>query len=70
MCLPPTIEEWVTQDRSKLQLYHCCYYWEPDTADVMTPNDNTKRILIPIEQVFTPDALTAMFDLKQGEVDS
>lgn len=70
MCLPPTIEKWLSQDRSNLQLYHCCYYWEPDAEEVMTPNDYTKRIFIPTRQIFTPDALTELFDSRQREVDS
>lgn len=68
MCLPQTVEEWLVQDKQKLQLHHCCYYWEPDEADIMTPNDSTKRIFIPSEQVFTPDALTEMFERRQGDM--
>jgi len=65
MCLPQTIPEWLHQNEQRLQLHHCCYYWEPSEKDVMTPNHNTKTILIPRGQIFTPEVLIELLNARQ-----
>lgn len=68
MCLPPTIDEWLSQDENGLRLMKCCYYWRPSENEDETDNDRTKQICIPRSQVFTAEALIELLNERQGGV--
>lgn len=65
MCLPSSIDQWLKQDDECLRLYRCSYYWIPGPDDEETPNKRTKTIHIPLNQLFTVDALTDIVDQAQ-----
>lgn len=65
MLLPEHEQNWLAQDEQKLTLSHCCYYWQPQTTDTLTPNDKTKTIKIAMTQHFTPEVLMALLHERQ-----
>ena len=65
MLLPECEGNWLAQDEQKLTLSHCCYYWQPQTTDTLTPNDETKTIKIPMTQRFTPEVLMELLHERQ-----
>ncbi len=67
LCLPKEIEQWMEIDESQLKLRKCCY-WAIISGE-RTDNDSTKRIKIPRNQCFTPEALVELFGMiKRGEI--
>lgn len=60
MCLPKDPVEWHTICEEYLLIRKCCYWfnWQIDTK---TLNSQSVRIHIPRDQLFTPEALTALF---------
>jgi hypothetical protein len=59
--LPDDFDEWLNLDEERLLLKNCCY-WTRITEPVST-NVSSKRIFIPRTQLFTPEAVTELFDL-------
>lgn len=67
VCLPSDSDEWVKQDGECLRLYKCSYYWFPEPDEAETRNRKTQVIHIPLDQVFTADALVSIVDGAQPE---
>ncbi len=55
LCLPKDRNLWLLIDEDKLILQRCCYWFH--ITGPLTGNKEEKRIFIPREQLFTPDAL-------------
>lgn len=67
--IPPEdkVDTWLQQDSEKLTMQRCCY-WDLIQSST-TANKEWKRIEIPSEQRFTPEALARLFEmLKQGVI--
>jgi Domain of unknown function (DUF4365) len=65
LLLPENELNWLAQDEQKLTLSHCCYYWQPQATDTLTPNDETQTIKISMKQRFTPEILIALLHERQ-----
>lgn len=70
LCLPASVNRWITQDYESLRLYKCCYYWIPGSDDELTENDSTKVIHIPRTQLFTAKVLVDQVDNAQVRIRS
>jgi hypothetical protein len=66
LCLPEEAGQWLEQSEDRLVMRKCCYWdWLTGTP---TLNTRTVTIRIPRQQLFTPDALTDLFDrLERGD---
>ncbi|MCX6038365.1 MAG: hypothetical protein NTW99_10845, partial [Chloroflexi bacterium] len=59
-------DEWLVCTENCLELRHCCYwiFLEGDP----TPNTSSKRVSIPRNQIFDPNAVTSLLDrLRQNK---
>jgi hypothetical protein len=66
-CLPTRVAEWLCLSEEKLSLRKCCY-WEY-LKDEITDNTRTKRVQIPRNQQFTPEAIQGLLEhVKQGTI--
>ena len=65
--LPRDENEWVEFSTEGTTIRKCAW-WCSLTGQPTTDNENTKRIRIPIDQVFSPDALRDMMEkVRRGE---
>ena len=65
--MPQEENEWVEFSRNGLTLHNCAW-WYSLSGQAPTTNESTKRIRIPINQVFSPDELNnLMAKVRRGE---
>jgi hypothetical protein len=63
LCLPPEFHRWHTTTSDTTTLRHCCYWWV-ESGD-LTHNTSTKKIRIPVKDIFTPEVLLDLLDLER-----
>lgn len=56
LCLPRRADQWHSVGAVDTILKNCCYWYLPTDFNTV-PNTGTKRILIPTENVLTPESL-------------
>lgn len=60
LCLPKEESEWLNITEDELKLKKCCYYYY--ISGIPTGNKETKRIRIPRENVFSPEAVNKLIN--------
>lgn len=63
--LPPEEAEWVDVDYDRLVIRQCAWWCSLEGLPA-TDNEATKRIRIPIHQVFSPETLLELMDKVKG----
>lgn len=63
LCLPPSAPLWLSVGKEELAIRKCCYWLKLEGEP--TSNRSTKRIQIPCENRFDPEALKALMDQVQ-----
>ena len=59
--LPKDEQEWLSVTEDVLCMKDCCYYWIPLREETST-NKSSKRIRIPKNQLFDPQAVTDLLE--------
>jgi hypothetical protein len=68
LCLPKNESDWHVSTNSETTLRHCCY-WHMITGE-LTENTGTKRILIPSENLLTPESLNGLLMAERARRES
>jgi Domain of unknown function (DUF4365) len=67
LCIPKDEAVWLDVSEDRLVLQKCAYWLQLD--GVVTSNEATKRIRIPVANVFTPSSVSAILQsVKSGEM--
>ena len=66
LCLPPVQQDWHHVDETSTVIRNCCY-WHWFEGELV-PNSSTKRVWIPRDQLFTPQALNDLLEIERYRI--